>query len=151
SLYQAGVMSAVLVLGPAVAKAHLGGATAWALIVTGRSAGAIVAGLGLLRWRPRRPMLTGRLMLLADVPLLLLLALPAPAWVIVILAAGSGLAGSGFGVLWRTAMQEHVPEHVLSRVAAYDWLGSLASAPVGLILIGQLGQTAGAAAVLVGV
>jgi hypothetical protein len=37
-------------------------------------------------------------------------------------------------VLWETALQEHVPAAAISRVSAYDWLGSLTLAPVGLVV-----------------
>src|SRR5215472_6160725 len=45
------------VLGPAVAKAHLGGAAAWGLISASEAIGLIVGGLASLHWSPRRPIL----------------------------------------------------------------------------------------------
>src|SRR5207245_2547308 len=45
------------VLGPIVAKRHLGGGFAWGLIVSAFGAGAIVGGLLALRIRPQRPLL----------------------------------------------------------------------------------------------
>ncbi|MEU7935369.1 MFS transporter [Micromonospora echinofusca] len=151
SLYAGGVAAAFAVVGPVVSEHSLGGASAWALVLTARSGGAVVAGLLLLHWRPARPMLTGRLLLLADVPFLLCLALPTPVWSLAVLATASGAMQSGFGILWRTAMQTHVPDRVLSRVASYDWLGSLAVAPVGLVAVGLLSEHAGTRATLLGV
>ena len=39
--------------------------------------------------------------------------------------AGIGL----FSVLWETALAQRIPPHVLSRVSAWDWMGSLALLP----------------------
>ena len=44
-------------LGPVVARAHLGGAAAWGAITAAESVGLIVGGLVSLRFTPRRPML----------------------------------------------------------------------------------------------
>jgi hypothetical protein len=44
------------VLGPAIADARLGGAGAWAAILTAGGVGAIVGGFGAMRHRPRRPL-----------------------------------------------------------------------------------------------
>jgi MFS family permease len=46
------------VLGPAVAKAHLGGAAAWVSVLAANSIGLIVGGMTMLRLRPHR-MLSG--------------------------------------------------------------------------------------------
>ena len=53
-------------------------------------------------------------------------------------AAGTGVAL--FGIWWETALAERVPPHVLSRVTAYDWMGSLALLPIGYVLAGPLGE-----------
>ena len=41
-------------------------------------------------------------------------------------------------VLWFTALQTHVPRESLSRVSAYDAMGSLMFGPIGLALAGPL-------------
>ena len=61
------------------------------------------------------------------------------------------LAGTGialFDIWWQTALAERVPPHMLSRVTAYDWMGSLALLPIGYVLAGPLGEALGAAEVL---
>ncbi len=60
--------------------------------------------------------------------------------------AGIGL--SLFGIWWETALAERVPPHTLSRVSAYDWMGSLALLPVGYPLAGPVGDALGAEPVL---
>ena len=49
-----------------------------------------------------------------------------------------------FGIWWETALAERVPPHMLSRVTAYDWMGSLALLPIGYVLAGPLGEALGA-------
>ena len=53
-------------------------------------------------------------------------------------AFASGVLLDVFMVLWDTTLQQHVPEDLLSRVSAYDWLGSLVFTPVGLAVVGPI-------------
>jgi hypothetical protein len=77
-----------------------------------------------------------------------LLALQAP---VLVIAAGALLAGGGnmiFNALWETALQQHVPPAALSRVSAYDWFGSMAFAPIGLVVAGPAAAAFGVSATL---
>ena len=142
-LYQATVLAGYDVLGPVVAQRHLGGAGAWAAVLTGRGVGSVLGGVVGLRLRPRRPMLTSVLLLLLDVPVLLLLATHAPVAYTVAAGVAEGGALSFGAVLWFTALQEGVPERAQSRVFAYDQLGSIAMRPVGLIVVGAIAAATG--------
>ena len=51
-------------------------------------------------------------------------------------------------VSWETALAERVPPHLLSRVSAYDWMGSLALLPLGYVMAGALGEMLGPSLVL---
>jgi hypothetical protein len=54
-------------------------------------------------------------------------------------ALGGLVAGAGLAVannLWETTQQRHVPPALLSRVSSYDWFGSLAAVPIGMLLWG---------------
>jgi hypothetical protein len=64
----------------------------------------------------------------------------------VFVLAGMGIAL--FDIWWHTALAERVPPHMLSRVTAYDWMGSLALLPIGYLLAGPLGEALGAIEVL---
>ena len=138
----------IQVLGPAVAKASLGGSSAWALIMTAMGIGAMLGGALALTIRPRRPLLVGEGWIIVLTLPVLLLAVPATTLAI---AAGALLAG-GVGavsqVLYETVWVQHVPEQALSRVAAYDWFGSLALEPLGLAMIGPLAAGIGVATTL---
>jgi MFS family permease len=59
------------VLGPAIAKDHLGGAAPWGFILTAQSLGLVAGGLIMLRLRPRRLLLAATLGYLLTIPFLL--------------------------------------------------------------------------------
>ena len=138
------------VLGPAIARDELGGAAAWGLILAGQAAGLVLGGLVLLRFRPRRPLLTGCAAVALMVPGLLLLALHAPVPVIVAAYVLAGVGIELFGVLWDLSLQEHVPQEKLSRVYSYDALGSFVLIPIGLAAAGPIAAAVGREATLVG-
>jgi hypothetical protein len=50
---------------------------------------------------------------------------------------------SVIGVLWDTLLQTHIPREMLSRVASYDALGSLAAVPIATALVGSVVATLG--------
>lgn len=63
------------------------------------------------------------------------------------IAAGGFAAGAGievFGVFWNTALHTHVAPEALSRVSAYDVVGSMALAPIGEAMAGPLVASVGA-------
>jgi hypothetical protein len=70
-------------------------------------------------------------------------ALLAPQGLLEALAVGTGLSFSLFGVWWETALAEHIPPRALSRVSAWDWMGSLALLPLGYLLAPALAGVAG--------
>jgi len=59
---------------------------------------------------------------------------------------GAFLGGVGtevFGLGWNLAMQENVPDEMLSRAYSYDALGSFIAIPIGQLTFGPLGQEFG--------
>lgn len=133
----------VSVLGPAVAEASLGGVGAWATIATAGGIGGIIGGILALHIRPVYTMRVVAASSFILVPVLVTLAIPAS---VLVIAAAELVAGATFaygGTLWDTALQEHIPRHMLSRVSAYDWLGSTLLLPLGTIAMGSLGIAIG--------
>jgi MFS family permease len=139
-----------LVLGPAIAKEHLGGAAAWGLILTAQSIGLIVGGVLLLRFRPHRLLLTATIGVLLTMPFLLGLAGPMPVVVLLGLAALAGIGTETFGILWDTTMQQEIPQEKLSRVYSYDALGSWVLIPLGLAVAGPVAELVGTRETIVG-
>ena len=138
------------VLGPPIAKEHLGGAASWGFILATLSAGLILGGLVALRWRPRRALLVGCLCVTLQVPPLLLLAIPAPTAAIAAAAFLEGVGIELFGIYWDTSLQQHVPREALSRVSSYDALGSWVLMPIGFAVVGPIAAIAGTRATLLG-
>ena len=63
-----------------------------------------------------------------------------------VIAAAQAVGGIGmgfFGAVWQTTLQQHVPEEALSRVSAWDWMGSFAFFPLGFILAGPVSGAIG--------
>jgi hypothetical protein len=136
------------VLGPVIARDDLGGVGAWSAILAASGAGGLLGGLFALRIAPRRPLV---FMLVAvtvfQLPVAFLAALaPVP---IIAVGAFCGEVGMVLGLtVWESTMQRHVEPHMLSRVSAYDWLGSFAFEPLGLALWGTIAAATGNAEAL---
>lgn len=123
-------------IGPAVAKEFLGGARDWGLIAGSFGAGTIAGGVVSFSVKPRHPMRVATLLTFAFSVLPFGLSVPLPLIALCGLAFGTGVAGQIFAVLWYTTLQRKVPEGMLSRVSAYDHLGSIALAPLGIVVAG---------------
>ena len=137
------VIAPFMVLGPVIAKDSLGGPAAWGVIAAGWGVGSLCGGLISLRWKPARPMFVCSALCLLIAPPIALLALHAPAPLIALTQAIGGTGMGAFGALWQTTLQQHVPEEALSRVSAWDWMGSFAFLPLGLILAGPVSHAIG--------
>lgn len=148
-LFQLTYFPALLVLGPLVAKQELGGAGAWGTILAVESAGAVFGGMFALRLRVRRPLVASQLFVLPAGVLLAALAVPLS---LIAMAVVSFAVGVGFALgntLWITALQRNVPDHALSRISSFDWLGSVALNPIGYALIGPIAAVIGTSETLV--
>jgi MFS family permease len=131
------------VLGPVVSEEELGGASDWGLIMAGAGVGSVLGTTLALRLRPRRPLLFGLSLSLMTPLQLFALVGPAPLPLIA-LAALFGLTAVYAGnALWLTTLQERVPPHALSRVTAYDWMGSELFMPIGYLIAGPLALALG--------
>jgi hypothetical protein len=128
----------------------LGGSSAWALISAAFGVGALLGTAAALYVRPRRPLVVAYALTTGCALTLFLLAGPAPVPLIALAELYAGMAVAMIGVLWETALQDHVPLTAYGRVAAYDLTGSLVLRPLGLAVVGPLAAWAGVGAVLVG-
>ncbi|HEY0933920.1 MAG TPA: MFS transporter [Trebonia sp.] len=134
---------AFMVLGPVVARAHLGGAAAWGAISAADALGLILGGVISLRYIPRRPMLfvvaTGGLFAVSP----LMLGLVAPLLLICVTAFGLGILSEVMMVQWTVAMTTRIPADKVARVSSYDAFGSLAAMPLGALIAGPLAASVG--------
>jgi predicted MFS family arabinose efflux permease len=143
------VLAPFWVLTPLVAKEDLGGAGAYATILTAMGVGSIIGGLLALRIEPRRPLAVAFAMLFLEVPVYLALAAAVPVGVVAAFALVGAVALNFASTLWLTVLQTNVPPHALSRVSSYDWLGSLVFLPAGYMLAGPVAESVGVAETLV--
>lgn len=142
--------SVFAVVGPVHADQTLGGPKPWSYILAALSVGMVAGVLVSMKLRPRRP---------------LIIALSAQAFVagwiftmgvtnwlplIMLMAFFAGVAMDFFMVIWFTAMQSNIPRDSLSRVTSYDAFGSLAFAPIGLIIAGPITERIGTEQTLIG-
>jgi predicted MFS family arabinose efflux permease len=131
------------VLGPVVAREHLGGAAAWGAITAADSLGLIAGGVVSLRFTPGRPMLfvvlTGAAIAIS--PLSLAMVLPLPA--VCLASFGLGVFVEMMMVQWTVALARNIPQDKLARVSSYDVLGSVMAMPIGALIAGPLGAAIG--------
>jgi predicted MFS family arabinose efflux permease len=131
------------VLGPVVARAHLGGAAAWGAITAADAFGLIAGGLVSLRFTPRRPMLfvvlTGGAVAISPLSLAMILPLAA----ICAASFGLGVFVEMMMVQWTVTMARNIPPDKLARVSSYDVLGSVMAMPAGALIAGPLGSAIG--------
>jgi predicted MFS family arabinose efflux permease len=137
-----------LVLGPTIAEQHYHHSNLFGVLATAMGAGSFAGALLGLRWRPRQPLKAGMIALVIWPPTFALFALGAPLGIVLAAMVLTGGAITLFEVLWDTTLIEHIPPEVLSRVSAWDWLGSVALMPVGYIAAGALASGVGADAIL---
>ncbi|MGP2514526.1 MFS transporter [Yersinia sp. 2545 StPb PI] len=147
TIVNAAFSGVVMILGPIVADASFGRAS-WGIIVAAQSIGLIAGSFIALRWRPRRDLFIGVLLVaLCAVPITLLSMVSSTA----ILMGAFFIAGVGFGqfgVVWAHSLQTHIPPEKLARVYAYDAMGSFVAIPIGELAAGPLAMHYGSRAVL---
>lgn len=138
ALLNAITAGAMNTLGPVLAIQTDIGESGWGLIRSAQAVGFLACSLVLIRMHLRRPLLWGMLAVsLEGVPMIVLGVEP----VLVAAVAAAFVAGFGgqvFGLGWDLAMQEKVPEEMLSRAYSYDMLGSFVAIPVGQLAFGPL-------------
>jgi predicted MFS family arabinose efflux permease len=134
------------ILGPVVARAHLGGPAAWGAITAADAVGLITGGLVSLRFTPRRPMLFVVIIgaAIAVAPLSLAMLWPLP--LVCLASFGLGTTIEIMMVQWTVAMARNIPPHKLARVSSYDLLGSVMAMPIGALIAGPLAAAIGVSA-----
>jgi predicted MFS family arabinose efflux permease len=134
------------VLGPVVAKQHLGGPAAWGAITAAESVGLIGGGLVSLRFTPRRPMLFVVLIGAAMAISPLSLAMLWPLAMVCLVSFGLGIMIEMMMVQWTVALTRNIPAARLARVFAYDAVGSVMAMPVGALAAGPIAAAIGVSA-----
>ena len=141
--------SVFAVVGPVHAEEVLGGPKPWSWILAALSAGMVAGVLVSMKVRPRHPLVIGLGAQLGVV--IWIFTMGVTNWIPLIMVSAffAGIALDFFMVLWQTAMQTNIPRESLSRVTSYDAFGSLALAPLGLIIAGPVTERFGSETTLI--
>jgi len=135
-------------LAPSIARDVYGGAGVFGVLEAIAGVGAVIGAFIGLRWRPARPLRAGMLLVLVWPIQDGLFALGAPLPIVVVCAFCTGFGFSLLMIWWETALARHIPPSAISRVSAWDWMGSLALLPVGYLVAGPVASVLGAQTVL---
>ena len=131
------------VLGPLIALEHFNGAKSWSFVISAESAGLIVGSLIAIKVRPKYPM---RFLMISSFTITFYIWSLAKPQSLLMIAFGAFLFGITldlWGTLWSTALQRKVPRDSLSRVSAFDAMGSMMFRPVGLAIAAPLSTLVG--------
>jgi predicted MFS family arabinose efflux permease len=127
-------MGMVMTTGPLIAIDELGGRVVWLATLQASAIGYLIGSLVAGRTRVSRAIFAVDLGLVSFAVPVALFAVAAPAWAVVG-SYGLAMAFLGFAnPVWETVVQQEIPEQLLARVSAYDWLVSLAGMPLGYAL-----------------
>jgi len=147
TIINAAFSGVMMVLGPVIADASFGRAH-WGFIIAAQSIGLIVGSSLALRWRPRRDLFIGvMLMSFCALPIFMLSQLATTPWLIAAFFM-AGVTFGLFGVAWAQSLQTHIPPEKLARVYAYDAVGSFVAIPFGELIAGPLAIQYGTSNVL---
>lgn len=130
------------VLGPIVVGDDFGRA-AWGFTLGTLMAGFVVGGLVCLRWRPRRGLFVGSILLALTAAFPLAMGLSDHLLPILLGAFLHGLGLEIFSVNWDVSIQQNIPEDKLARVYSFDLVGSFVARPLGLALTGPVAAAVG--------
>ena len=126
------------VLGPLISLQRFHGASSWAFVLTAESIGLVLGSLIGYRIVVKHPMrfmmiitwsLSIYIWVLSGSHSLAFIAFTALLW---------GITLDLWGTIWTTAMVRQVPRESLSRVSAFDGMGSMFFRPLGLLIAGPL-------------
>lgn len=124
----------------------LGDARTYGAIVAATGVGELVGTFTISQLRVRRvgPAIYG--WAIVDAATFVVVGLVPLLQVIMVMFAIRGVAGVGFGVLWESAVQRHVPREMLGRVASIDWFGGVLMGPVAPLVFAAIVEEVGPAA-----
>lgn len=135
----------LLVLGPVVAKEHMGGAAAWGWLNAVFSVGLILGGVTALRWMPKRPMLWVVVLPVSQGLACWGIGALWPFWLNLLAWLVTGISTEVLVVCWNVSLARFIRPDRLARVSAYDGLGSTLAMPLGALTAGPLAAHLGVA------
>ncbi|GAA1760270.1 MFS transporter [Nocardioides hankookensis] len=141
-LYHLFYGGAQTVLGPIVVGDEFG-RSSWGWAMATLMAGFVVGGLVCLRWRPRRSLLIGTVLLSLTALFPIAMAVSEHLWIVLVGAFLHGFGLQVFDVFWDLSIQQNVAPDKLARVYSFDAVGSFVARPLGLALTGPIAVVVG--------
>ncbi|NHO33666.1 MFS transporter [Acetobacter fallax] len=126
------------ILGASIFSRQVHGASYWGFLLSAMGTGAMVGALMALRLRPKQPIRAVLLWLLIYPLTPACLAGSWPFWAQGLCFFLGGIEMANVNVVWESTLQRAVPPEMLSRVSAYDALGSFCLMPLGYVLAGPM-------------
>ena len=126
------------ILGPLIALEEFDGAKSWSLVLTFEGIGLIIGSIIGVKIKLKYPL---RFLLIISFSISLYMwsmARSQSIWFIAFCALLWGLTLDLWITIWSTAMAREVPREALSRVSAFDAMGTMLLRPVGLAIAGPL-------------
>ena len=150
SAYHWIALPCVLALGAVLADQELGGAGAWAVIVSAFGVGTIAGSAIGLRWKPRRPLRLATLAFLGAACQPAIIALAGSTAAIAAFKALAGIAVAIGFAQWETTLGRLIPAAALSRVTSLDWFTTAGVMPLGYAIAGPVSELAGLHETMIG-
>ncbi len=130
-------------LGPLAVRNVYGDVGFFGVLVAIWGGGSVLGSALATSWHPRYPLRLGLLCGAVWGLVGIFVALGLPRGVVVAGTFLSGGAGALTGIWWETSLARHIPSTSLSRVSAWDHMGSLALMPLGYAVVGPIGEALG--------
>jgi MFS family permease len=138
-----------LVLGPTIAAAELGGAKAWGVVSTCAAVGSVLGAVAAGRLVAPRPLVAVNLALALTSVQGFALVRPLALWLVCVAAGLTSAAIVYLNQTWNTVTQNELPADSLARATSFEWMISLALAPIGYALVAPVSSAIGAGTSLV--
>lgn len=126
------------ILGASLFSRRVHGAPHWGFLLSAMGTGATIGGLMALRLRPKQPVRAVLLWLLLYPLTPACLAGSWPFWAQGLCFFLGGIEMANVNVVWESTLQRAIPPEMLSRMSAYDALGSFCLMPLGYVLAGPM-------------
>ena len=126
------------ILGASIFSRRTHGAPHWGFLLSAMGTGAMAGALMALRFRPRQPIRAVLLWLLVYPLTPACLAGSWPFWAQGLCFFLGGVEMANVNIVWEGTLQRAIPPEMLSRVSAYDALGSFCLMPLGYVLAGPM-------------
>jgi MFS family permease len=132
-----------LALGPLAMRDDYRAVGLYGVLMAVYGAGSVLASMIAAVWHPHYPLriglACGAVWAIPGLCVALLLSKP----FLILGAFLAGSAGAFVGIWWETSLAHHIPPASLSRVTAWDFIGSMALMPLGYAVVGPLADALG--------